>query len=105
MLLIKMLVMCGDKPPAVISICDCMDHMVNGGKKDAEFVMNFLNQRKMSLIQQKYTMTLFSFTELPMCRKQGKYCVPTFHEQCVFMVGSMYCHWLSVINLGLVLQR
>ncbi len=38
---INMLVMCGDKPPAVISICDCMDHMVDGGKKDAKFIMNF----------------------------------------------------------------
>ncbi len=33
--LINMLVMCGDKPPAVISICDCTSHMVGGGKKDA----------------------------------------------------------------------
>ncbi len=35
-----MLVMCRDKPPAVISICDCTDHMVDGGKKDAKFIMN-----------------------------------------------------------------
>ncbi len=39
--LINMLVMCGDKSPAVISIWDCMDHMVDGGKKDTEFIMNF----------------------------------------------------------------
>ncbi len=38
--LINMLVMSGDKPPAVISICDCTDHMVEDGKKDAKFIMN-----------------------------------------------------------------
>ncbi len=32
--LINMLVMGGDKPQAVISICDCTDHMVDGEKKD-----------------------------------------------------------------------
>ncbi len=25
----------------VISICDCTDHLVEGGKKDAKFIMNF----------------------------------------------------------------
>ncbi len=32
--LINMLVMGGDKPQAVISICDCTDHKVDGEKKD-----------------------------------------------------------------------
>ncbi len=41
----NMLVMCGDKPPAVISICDCTSHMVEGGKKDAEFIMNFFKEK------------------------------------------------------------
>ena len=40
-----MLVMCGDKPPAVLSICDCTDHMVEGGKKDAKFIMNFFKSK------------------------------------------------------------
>ncbi len=31
--LINMLVMCGDKPLAVIFICDCTGHMVDGRKK------------------------------------------------------------------------
>ncbi len=45
MSLINMLVMCGDKPPAVISIFDCTGHMVDGGKKDAEFIMNFFQNK------------------------------------------------------------
>ncbi len=39
--LINMLAMCGNKPPAVISICNCTGHMINSGKKDAENIMNF----------------------------------------------------------------
>ncbi len=34
MQLINMLVICGDKPPSVISICDYTGHMVDGRKKD-----------------------------------------------------------------------
>ncbi len=40
-----MLVMCGDKLPAVIPICDCTNHMVDGGKKDAEFIINFFQTK------------------------------------------------------------
>ncbi len=39
--LINMFVMCGDKPPAVIYICDCIGHMVVGRRKDAEYIMDF----------------------------------------------------------------
>ncbi len=46
----NMLVMCGDKPPAVITICHCTNHMVDGGKKDAEFIMNSSKKRLMKLI-------------------------------------------------------
>ncbi len=41
MLPINMLVMFGDKPTTVISICDCTDHMVDVGKNDAEIIMIF----------------------------------------------------------------
>ncbi len=41
MLLINMLTMCGDKPPAVLSICDCTGHMEDGGGKDAEYILEF----------------------------------------------------------------
>ncbi len=43
--LINMLVMCSDKPPAMISICDCTGHMEEGGKKDSEFIMIFFKKR------------------------------------------------------------
>ncbi len=35
------LVMCASKPPTVISILNCTGHMVDGGRKDAEFIMSF----------------------------------------------------------------
>ncbi len=59
MLLINILVICDDKPPTVISICDCTDYMVDGGKKMLSKSWIFLNQRLMNLIQQKYTLILF----------------------------------------------
>ena len=31
-------VMCGDVPPTVVDIHDCTGHMVEGGKKDAEYL-------------------------------------------------------------------
>ncbi len=35
------MVICGSKPPLVIAILDCTDHIMNGGKKDAEFIISF----------------------------------------------------------------
>lgn len=55
---INKLVMYGDKLPGAISICDCTGHMVDGGKKDAEYIINFSKKRLMSLIHQKSTMIL-----------------------------------------------
>lgn len=103
--LINMLVMSGDKPPAVISICDCTGHMEEGGKKDAEFIMNFFKSKVDEFDPSKVYTDSFFLTELQMCRKQGRYFVRTFHEQCVSMVASMCCHCFSVIFPGLVQLR
>ncbi len=65
--------------PAVISICDCTDHMVDGGKKDAKIIINYSKQRLTNLIPQRYKLVHFSLTDPPMYRKQGRYCVLIFH--------------------------
>ncbi len=103
--LINMLVMCGDKPPAVISICDCTGHMVEGGKKDAEFIMNFFKEKVDEFDPSKVHTDSFFLMELQMCRKQGRYSVRTFHGPCVSMVVSMCYHCFSVICPGLVQSR
>ncbi len=43
--LLNMLAMCGSKPPAVIAILDCTDHMVDGEKKEVEFIMSFFKPK------------------------------------------------------------
>ncbi len=39
--LMNMLVLCGGETPAVMSVCSCTDHMVDGKKKDADFIGKF----------------------------------------------------------------
>ncbi len=43
--LMNMLTMCGKAAPVVILICDCTSHMVDGGKRDAEFNMEYFNDK------------------------------------------------------------
>ncbi len=55
-----MLVMCGDKPPAVMSICDCTGHMVDCGRKDTKYIMNFFKAKGNGFDPSKvYTDSLF----------------------------------------------
>ncbi len=42
--LVNMLAMCEKVVPVVVSICDCTGHMVDGRKKDVEFVMEYCNK-------------------------------------------------------------
>ncbi len=40
-----MLAMCEKAAPVVVSICDCTSHMVDGGKKEAEFIMEYFSKK------------------------------------------------------------
>ncbi len=42
---LNMLAMCRSKPPAVIAILNCTGDMVDGGKKDAEFIISFFKSK------------------------------------------------------------
>ncbi len=71
--LINMMVIYGYANPVVVSICDCTNHMSEGGKQDATYIaMNSTprveKQMSSSLMEQK------------MFRRQAKFCVkPCFH--------------------------
>ncbi len=43
--LVNMLAMCGKVAPVVVSICDCTSHMVEGRKKDAEFIIKYFSDK------------------------------------------------------------
>ncbi len=63
--------MCGDKPPVVISICDCTDHMVDGGKKDAEYIMNFFKTKVDEFDPTKVYTDSFFFNRAANVQKAG----------------------------------
>ncbi len=39
LLMLNMLIMCEGDVPVVVSVCDCIDHMVDGKKNDVEYIM------------------------------------------------------------------
>ncbi len=43
--LLNMMVMCGDAKAVVVSICDCTNHMSDGGKKDAMYIAEMFQER------------------------------------------------------------
>ncbi len=43
--LLNMLIMCGEETPMVVSVCECTDHMVDGNKKDADYVMILFQEK------------------------------------------------------------
>ncbi len=42
--LLNMMVMSGDVNPVVVSICDCIDHMLEGGKNDATYIAEMFQE-------------------------------------------------------------
>ncbi len=43
--LMNMLAMCGMVAPLVVLNCDCTSHMVDGGKKGAEFIVEYFSNK------------------------------------------------------------
>ncbi len=59
MLLMNKIVLCGEEVPVVASICICTDCMVDGKKKDAEFIGIFSKKRWKSGIHHTITLIVF----------------------------------------------
>ncbi len=79
------LVMCASKPPTVISILNCTGHMVDGGRKDAEFIISFYKSKVDAFYPGKtLTDTLF-FDETATFQKTGQIPCVHFQGQCVSM--------------------
>ncbi len=93
MLLIIMLVMCEDKPPAVISICNGTGHMVEGGKKDAEFIMNFFKEKVDEFDPPKVYTDSFFFDGAANVQKAGQILCAHFPRAMCFHGGE---HVLSL---------
>ncbi len=93
--LLNIMVMCGDVNPVVVSICDCTDHMSEGGKKDATYIAKMFQERVNEFDPKGRQRCLF-LTKQQMFRRQAKFCVKPFPGHSAFMVGSMFCPSSSV---------
>ncbi len=92
---IKMLVMCGGNLPVVISIRDCTDHMVDGGKKDAEFIMNFFKKKVGEFDHTKVFSDSFFFHIAANVQKAGQILCAHFPQAMCFHGGK---HILSLFQ-------
>ena len=61
MLLVNVLVICGDVPPAVVDIHDCNGHMVQGVKNDAEYLAEFMEDEVKQYDNYKTCTDVFHF--------------------------------------------
>ncbi len=94
--LLNMMVMCGDVNPIVVSICNCTDHMPEGGKKDAAYIAEMFKEKLNEFDPKGRHTNVFSFMEQQMFRRQAKFCVELFPGHTAFIVGSMCCLSSSV---------
>ncbi len=85
--LINKLLMYCDKLQAVISICDCTGHMIDGGKKDAKYIMDFFKAKADEIDPSKVYTGSFFFDGAEKVQKSGQILCVHFHKQCVFMGG------------------
>ncbi len=64
----------GSEQPAVIIILDCTGHMVNGWKKDADFIMPFFKSKVDEIDQANMLSDRFVFVVQKMVKKMVEFC-------------------------------
>ncbi len=84
-----MMVMCGDTSPVVASICDCTDHMSEGGKKDTTFITEMFQQKVNDFDLNVWNTDVFFFN----IQKAGLILCQTFSRVFCFLDGK---HVLSL---------
>ncbi len=94
--LLNMMVMCGDVNLVVVSICDCTDHMSEGGKKDATYNAEMFHEKVNEFDPKGRHTDVFILMGQQMFTRQTKFCVKPFPGHTPFMVGSMCCLSSSV---------
>ncbi len=87
--LINMVVLCGGEAPVVVSVCDCTDHMVDGKKKDAEFIGIFFKDKAEEWDPSHHYTDCFSLMEQQMSKKMETFCAQITPYHYAFMVECM----------------
>ena len=70
--LVNLLVMCGDVPPTVVNIHDCTRHMVEGGKKDAKYLAEVMEDEVKKYDTYKTCTNVFYFDGAGSLQKNGR---------------------------------
>ncbi len=86
--LLNMMVMCGDASPDVDSICDCTDHMPEGGKKDTMCIVEIF-QEKVNEFEEGRNTHVFSFDSASNVQKANQILCQTFPRACCFHGGEL----------------
>lgn len=86
------MVMCGHFIPVVVSICDCTNHMLEGGKDNTTYIAEMFQEKINELDPDSKTQMASSSMELPTCKRQEKFCKKPFMGHTAFMTRSMSCH-------------
>ena len=91
--LLNMMVMCGDANPVVVSICDCTDHMSEGGKKDATYIAEMFQDKVNEFDPKGRHTDVFFFDGAANVQKAGQILCQTFPRAYCFHGGE---HVLSL---------
>jgi hypothetical protein len=71
--LLNILGFCADSPPTCVAIEDCTGHMTQGGKKDATYIADLMEDIASSMIPRRLTPSSFGLTVHPMFKKQAEF--------------------------------
>ncbi len=91
--LLNMMVMSGDVNPVVVSICDCIDHMLEGGKKDATYIAEMFQEKVNGFDLKDRHTDVFFFDGALNVQKVGQILCQTFPRAYCFHDGE---HVLSL---------
>ena len=68
----NVLLMCGDVPPTVVEIHDCNGYMVDGGRNDAEYLAEFMEDEVKNYETYKTCTYVFYFDGEGYVQKSGR---------------------------------
>ncbi len=69
---LNMMVMCGDANHVVVSICDCTNHMSEGGKKDVTYIAEMFQEKVYKFDPDSRSTDVFFFNGASNVQKVGQ---------------------------------
>ncbi len=96
--LLNMMAMCGDATLVVVTICDCTDHMSEGGKKDATYITEMFQEKVCEFDNEGRKKDVSFFNGASNAQKAGQILCQTFPRSEFFIVVGICCPSASVID-------